>query len=346
MKLEIICTDGSPLGVSSKSIWGDKWFIGTGGAELSLLTMCETWHQLGHQICLYNDPKEPNASLFEQRLKKDFDPNADRDILIIFRTPNTKAIDAKGLKVWWSCDQNTMGKYAEFAPFMDKIVVISPFQPKYFSDFFRIRNTIVIDLPVRLDDYQNKQVSKIPGRMIFTSVPDRGLDQLRNIWEIVHSTIPETSLVLTSDYRLWGVPYPNDGLHRSKWAKFIGSGVSYLGAINRAKLIEEQLKAQLFVYPCVYQELLCIACSEAQVAGAYPVTSEEGALITTNMGITIPGNARDKKSQENMANEVIHLLNNPDILKAEQDNIQELSIMRFDPLNIADQWDKLIFSKG
>ena len=335
MRIEILTTDGSPLGVSSKTIWGDKWNIGVGGAELALLTMCETWHQLGHEVILYNDPHEPNASPFEQRVRKDFETDTDRDVLIVFRTPNVNAIPAKGLKVWWSCDQNTRGNYGEYATFMDKIVVISPFHQGYFKDILHIENTTVIDLPVRLSDYQDKHMEKIPGRMIFTSVPDRGLMEMRKIWATIRSTIPETSLVITSDYRLWGVPYPGDAPHRSGWAGFIGDGVSYLGAISRTRLIEEQLKAQLFVYPCIYDELFCIACAEAEVAGAYPVTTGQGALRTTNMGHII--------TEKSMSETILWLLRNSDILKAEQDKVQELSIKRFSPLSIADQWNKLVF---
>jgi len=335
MRIEILTTDGSPLGVSSKSIWGDQWHIGVGGAELALLTMCETWHQLGHEVILYNDPKEPNASPFEQRRKSEFETDTDRDILIVFRTPNVNAIPAKGLKVWWSCDQGTKGKYGEYAQFMDKIVVISPFHQQYFKDTFHIENTIVIDLSVRLDDYNHSHIEKIPGRMIFTSVPDRGLMGMRSIWKTIHSAVPETSLVITSDYRLWGVPFPGDGPHRSGWASFIGGGVFYLGAVTRARLIDEQLKAQLFVYPCIYDELFCIACAEAQVAGALPITTGQGALRTTNMGHIL--------TEKSIPETLLWLLNNPDILKAEQDKVQKLSIKRFNPLSIASQWDKLVF---
>ena len=98
MKIDVLCTDGSPLGVSYKTIWGDKWQIGVGGAELALLTLCEMWTQAGHIVTLYNDPRELNASPFEQRNTSDFIPNENRDILIVFRSPNQKAIVAKGLK--------------------------------------------------------------------------------------------------------------------------------------------------------------------------------------------------------------------------------------------------------
>ena len=41
MKIEILCRDGSPLGVTEKSINGDDGRLGVGGAELALLTLCK-----------------------------------------------------------------------------------------------------------------------------------------------------------------------------------------------------------------------------------------------------------------------------------------------------------------
>jgi len=178
MKIDVLCTDGSPLGVSYKTIWGDKWQIGVGGAELALLTLCEMWTQAGHIVTLYNDPRELNASPFEQRNTSDFIPNENRDILIVFRSPNQKAIVAKGLKIWLSCDQYTNGNFAKFAPTMDKIVCISKHHAEYFAKQYNIHNTTVIDLPVRVQDYANFNIEKIPNRLIFTSIPERGLNKL------------------------------------------------------------------------------------------------------------------------------------------------------------------------
>jgi len=54
MKIEILCNDGSPLGVTSKTVWGDNFRIGLGGAELALITLCEAWHERGDEVILYN----------------------------------------------------------------------------------------------------------------------------------------------------------------------------------------------------------------------------------------------------------------------------------------------------
>ena len=340
MKIDILCSDGSPLGVTSKTVWGDDWRLGVGGAELALITMCEEWTKAGHTVTLYNSPKEQGVSIFEQRNVLAFEPTDNRDILINFRSPNIKAAVAKGLKVWWSCDQHTVGSFKDFAAYMDKIVCISEFHANYFESTYGIKNTTVIDLPVRIEDFKDRKIEKIKNRIIFTSVPDRGLHHLLPIWADIKKQVPDASLYITSDYRLWGVPEPRNNQHRAGW---IGQeDVMFVGALPREQYINELLKSQLLVYPCEYEELFCISVSEAMIAEAYPITSWTGALSTTNMGLVID-DFPSKNFFENMRYNVVGQLNNPEDLKENQERVKKKALKRFHPDKILEEWNKKVF---
>ena len=102
MRISVLCNDGSPLGVTSHTLWGDNHRIGLGGAEIALITLCEEWTKVGHEVVLYNNPWETNASPFEQRSIDSFRPDEPRDILIIFRSPNHRVGNAVGKRVWFS----------------------------------------------------------------------------------------------------------------------------------------------------------------------------------------------------------------------------------------------------
>ena len=340
--IDILCRDGSPLGVSMSSLWGEDQ-TGVGGSEYALLTLCEEWQKAGHHVRLYNDPRNPQSSPFEQLATGEFHPPDKRDVLINFRSPNEKAIVAYGLKVWLSCDQYTIDSFKDFAPYMDKIVCISPFHQRYFKEQYGIENTLSIDLPVRVHDLDGMEVEKVKNRLIFTSVPDRGLPYLREAWDIVKKEIPDASLVITSDFRLWGLDMPLNEKFRVPW---IGcEDVWFAGAIKRQKLLEEQLKADLFTYPCVYDELFCVSLAEAQVCGAYPITSELGALKTTSLGTLISGDPRDPRSGfvKRFSDAIIEELSNHDVLASKQQNIKEEALERFHPDNILTQWQTEVF---
>ena len=345
MKIHVLCNDGSPLGVTSKTIWGDARRIGVGGAELALLTMCEEWQKRGDEVTLYNSPYASNESIFEQLPVDAFSPLQERDIVIIFRSPNPRISGAKGLKVWWSCDQYTIGSFSEFGKQVDKIVCISEFHRNYFQLNYGIQNSIVIDVPVRLDDYRDIEVNRVPYSLLFSSVPDRGLPLLFPIFAVVKDRLPDVTLTITSDYRLWGTQDAMDARHRMIWRPYYQDGVTYAGAVARQKLLEYQLQADLFVYPCIYDELFCISCAEASCAGAYPITSGKGALSTTNIGTVVSGSDYSSYAfKSTFADTILYCLENRDRLEKARLEIQNETKKRFAPQTILQQWDEKVFA--
>lgn len=342
MKIDVLTNDGSPLAVTEKTIYGEDGRMGVGGAELALLTMCRAWQMYGNTVTLYNNPNIPGASSFEQRAIDVFNPSEDRDILIVFRSPNHRATDAKGMKIWWSCDQQTVGDFKEFAGTVQKIVTISPRHSQFFREYYGISDTIHIDLPVRTWEYK-QEVQKIPKRCIFTSMPDRGVMQLHEIWPRIVAQVPDASLVITSDWRLWVDWASEEQVRHYRLAYSHHPNVTYRAAVNRRELIQIQMEADLHLYPCIYDELFCISVAESQVAGAYPVTSDVGSLATTNMGRIIHGNPTDPRWQDVFVRNAVEFLTDPDKLHKAQEWIQEVARKRFSIENILAQWDEKVF---
>jgi len=343
MKIHTICNDGSPLGVTLKDLWGEgNRGIGLGGSEYALLTMCEEWHKAGHEVVLYNNPMTPNGSPFEQRKVNDFDPNEDRDILITFRSPNPRSISAKGLRVWWSCDQYTVGDFKQFAGYMHKIVGISPFHQQHFQNAYQINNMIVIDIPIRIQDILDAPAQeRVPYRCIFTSVPDRGLKNLWRYWPQIKKRVPEMSLVITSDYRLWGVGELN-GDHKISWMHV--NDVAFLGAVPRKVLLQEQLRADVLSYPNEYDELFCVSVAEAQCCGVYPVTSDVGALATTSMGKIIGGNPKSGTAYgQSFIDGIVSVFHDREKLEKDRMEVMQKARERFNPKKILEQWNTKVF---
>lgn len=337
LKIHILCNDGSPLGVSEASIHGQDGRMGVGGAELAILTLMAGWTDAGHDVTFYNNPQHGHYSKFKHAPLSLFTPQENRDLLIVFRSPNRRAERAKGKKIWFSTDQYTVGSFAEFAKHMDKIVTISPFHADYFEKTYGIKNTATIDLPVRLQDYQ-QPVEKIKHRMIFCSVPDRGLGVLAKAYPAIKRAVPDASLAITSDYRLWGVAEPRNEQHIRR---FLGmDGVRFLGAVPRRELVQEQLSAEVQAYPCTYPELFCYAIAECQVAGALPVTSTRGAISTTNMGIQLEGDPDNPHWVSVFSEGVISALLDKN-LKDRQEEVNTKAVSRFALNRILGEWDKV-----
>lgn len=341
MIIHVLANDGSPLGITHKDIYGESGRIGIGGAELALMTMCEGWAKRGDEVVLFNDPLRPDESPFEQRRIDSFEAGAKRDFLIVFRSPNHRVYRADTCpRIWWSCDQFTVGDFREFAKISHKIVTISPFHSRHFAAAYDIQNTIPIDIPVRSWEYDEK-TEKVSNRLIFTSVPDRGLDVALKTFPRIREAVPDASLVITSDYRLWGQTSPlNDSFIRQAMGL---EGVQFLGGIQRKRLIQEQLKAQIHYYPGTYEELFCIAVAESQVAGVLPITTPIGALDSTNEGVLIMGSAFELVTQNMFVEKTVEYLNNPDLPRIQAD-LRERAMERFSLDRILKEWDRLIFN--
>lgn len=341
--IHVVARDGSPLGVTERTMRGEDGRLGVGGAELAILTLCGAWQYYGNSVTFYNDPKELGASSFRQLPISEFNPKDDRDILIVFRSPNLQAVQgAKGKKIWFSCDSYTIDDFRAFRAMVDKVVCISPHHAKYFKEMYGIVDGIPIDLPVRTWEYRDP-IPKIPKRCIFTSIPDRGVMELHAAWPRIHAQVPEASLVITSDWRLWADWCTEEQIRHFKLSYARHPNVIYRGAVKRSELVQIQMEADLHLYPSVFEEQFCISVAESQVAGTYPITSDTGALPTTNMGMVIHGSAQDPKWQDIFVQHVVELLTDPK-LPQKQEWLREVARKRFSVEKILEKWDNEIFS--
>ena len=338
LSIDLYCNDGSPIGVIPEDIEGR----GVGGAELSMLSWAETMAGRGHQVRIYNEPRvagdHGGVEFMPQRA---FIPGEARDAFVVYRSPNPFVRIAKAaVRVHWSLDQYTVGNFAnDVFPWVDRIVCISPFHVDYHRRNYGATDGKIgyLDLGVRLADYSGPGGEHIAGRCIFCSIPDRGLDILRVLWPQIKERAPYASLVITSDYRLWGAPAPLNHQHRLAWLHL--PDVIFLGKVERARLVQEQLAAEVMTYPCTYEELFCISAAECQVAGALPVTSSCGALPTTNHGGNVlAGNVLDSAWQRQFVEAVVAAMDTSPGKRAEA---QRAARQRFDWNHIAGQWEHL-----
>jgi len=291
---EFFCNDGSPIGIVPGDVFGQR---GVGGAELALLSLTETLAAMGHEVRVYNNPRtEPEDTRVKFMAHAAFNRLPRADVFVLFRAPNVALLRTTATrKLFWSCDQYTTGNYTtEIFPLVDQIVTISPYHTQYHIGRWKADPKKInhIDLGVRLQDYATP-VEKLKGHAIYCSMPARGLTHLAKVWPRIVKQVPEARLSITGDVTLWGARATRLQRWRLKFARL--PGVDFLGKVPRAQLIQLQLQAMVHIFPCVYDELFCISVGECQAAGAVPITTECGALDTTNRwGYKIPGDPSTK----------------------------------------------------
>lgn len=285
--------------------------LGVGGSEAALIQLTRELARMGHVVDVYNDcSKTGNFNGVNWNHLSDFSPDDYCDVFVLFRNahPALHTVFAK-TKIFFSCDQYTNGNWlVDVFPYVDGIIAISEFHKKYMvekkgADPDKIH---VIDLGVSSTDYTSN-VEKIKNRLIFCSVPERGLRYMPEAFNKIRTQVPDATLVVTSDYTLWGAKALNEGF-KNELAGY--SGVTFLGKVPRTELVRLQNEAEVMAYPCNYDENFCISAAECMAAGVVPVTTRQGALPTTvgDCGVIISKVETDDGFVSEFVREVVSLL--------------------------------------
>jgi glycosyltransferase involved in cell wall biosynthesis len=167
---------------------------------------------------------------------------------------------------------------------------LSPFMRDSITAVVRAPGMHVLPPPVALEDYANS--SELRERtLLYCSMPDRGLYYLKDVFPAIRRRVADATLVITSDFTLWGKAPARDAFMRFFDAQ---PGIRYVGHVDRATLLVEQQRARVMAYPCTFEEGFCIAAAECMAAGAVPVTTNNYALRTTvgDSGDLISGRPR------------------------------------------------------
>jgi len=275
----VFFVSGVPYGFLDEDFEGK----GVGGAEASIILLAREFAKNGWRTEIYNHTDKVGVfggvhyhNIFE------YVSTSYCDVFVLFRSwhPIVEVANTK-LKLFWSCDQYTDAQGVwdmKVFPYVDKTIAISEFHKKYLEDTYKTQGVEVIDLGINLVDYK-KKVKKIKSKVIFCSVPMRGLELLSVLTPQIKKRVPKFNLTITSDYRLWGQETARNGEYKGMFNKL--DYVDFLGKVERKELVQHQLESEVMAYPCNYDECFCISVMECMAAGAVPVTSDLGALPTT-----------------------------------------------------------------
>lgn len=225
-------------------------------------------------------------------------------------------------------------------PYVDKVITISSYHENYLKAVYGPTDKhMTIDLGVNVEEYKNQE--KIPGKLIYCSVPRRGLKNLLTFFPEIKKRVPHATLVITSDYRLWG---QESGMNEEFIHAFENiPGVTFLGKIPRAELVAHQKSSEVLAYPCDYEECFCISALECIAAGAVPVTSSIGALPTTvgDAGIVLSNTPGYPEYDIKFVESVVSLLTSKEKIKELRLNGIK-HIKSYEWSAIAERWLELI----
>lgn len=316
---------------------------GIGGAETAITLLTRELANRGHVVKLFNDVPERSTLEWGNGLRVDHYPRRELpehlqcDVFVTFRNPSQYLIQSPaGLKLFWSCDQQTSGNYTtDIFPHVTGTVCISDYHAMYLHQRWGLQaeRTVVIGCPINHADYE-PHADKDPLQFIFCSVPRRGLEYMPTVMREIRAALPDAKLTITSDYRLWGQAHPlNDEF------RLMLRGEDFRGMVSREELIKLQNSAMAYPYPCTYEEAFCIAVAECAAAGAIPITTDIGAVAQTvgASGVIVGPPTAD--FAQRIAKATIELYGKPELMRRAIEDSWRHSVV-----TVASTWEKLFYS--
>ena len=172
---------------------------------------------------------------------------------------------------------------SDYLNYYDKIIFVSNQQKKEYLKYKSIdENKIIIQYNGLSEIFNNnilkKEILEIKElQMIYISNPQRGLDNLIEIYSLLKKKYSNLKLKIYSSLELYDI---EDTDELKEYYKYISKmkDVEYMKSISQLELINELNKTLLFIYPTNMTETFCNSMIEAMSCGCYVIANNIGAL--------------------------------------------------------------------
>lgn len=265
---------------------------GVGGTEALVVVLAETLSGLGIRVSVatHIDAERCDRGVRYQAVAAARPGEA--AVTVLVKQWSHAAADAGPIRIFLATDVHVPDRdgLARCIRWSTGSLALSPFMRDSLGEAIGVGGMGVLSPPIALDDYAAAS-DRRDRVLLYCSVPDRGLYYLKDLFPAIRRRVPDATLVITSDFSLWGRDSAKDAFMRFFENQ---QGVVYLGHVSRSRLVAEQLHARVLAYPCNFPEGFCIAAAECMAAGTVPVTTNAFALTTTvgDAGVLVNGRPR------------------------------------------------------
>jgi GT2 family glycosyltransferase len=303
---------------------------GLGGSETCAGRLAETAAAAGHSVYMYglHDRKEQNGVQLVPW--NEFIPEEEYfDLFITSRNLNCidDRLKAKNILVWvhdvWLLSGQHISDYHRQR--VTKFACLSPWHVNFFSDYHKIDKSQIIIIPngINVELFERPNIDeKVFGKMVYSSSPDRGLDNLLYLMPYIKDHVPDLHIDIYYGFFNWesAVKHRNNPWEVEKMEQLkelIEKSKDFAtlkGRISQTELAKEWHKAYLWGYLTDFKETFCITAKEAQLSATPMLTSNEGALQTTvgEYGIRVEGHPYSRESRQKFVDEAVKLFKDKD----------------------------------
>ena len=290
--------------------WGPWTNKVVGGSELAMIELAPRLAKLGLDVHVWALGLAPTAAPGEGSSwsasdgetwheLEDFDPAEPRAAVVVWRdTRRIAGCQGFGYPVWLWAHDIPEAYGAEGLHLADKVFALSEHHALRFASLGVDSAKIVRSanglnaLEVAAAQFMNSEsgIIRDSHRAVYCSAANRGLLLLLEMWPAVRDAVPDATLEVCYGLELFeraDTPPRLRGLAagvRAKCKELADEGVTLREAVPHGELLRLLGSAGVWAYPCIFEEIFCIAAIEAQAMGAWPVTTDSAALAETVRG--------------------------------------------------------------
>jgi len=270
---------------------------GIGGAETCAGRLAQIAAENGHVVTLYGAHELKEQDGVQLMPWDSFRPEEEYfDLFIASRTVNCidQRLKAKKVLVWthdiWLMSGKEVSAYHRDR--VDKFICLSPWHVDFFSDHHQMPKDKIITIPngVNVELFDTPDLGKKKfGKLIYSSSPDRGLDNLIYLMIFAKDQVPELHLDVYYGFHNYesAVRQRNnvDEVRRLDELKGViekhSDFVNMYGRISQPDLAKRWSEAYAWIQPTNFTETFCLTAKEAQTSATPIVCSNVAALQTT-----------------------------------------------------------------
>jgi tetratricopeptide (TPR) repeat protein len=212
-------------------------------------------------------------------------------------------------------DLGPTGTVIPFHPKLKKILCLTKWHEEYFLQTFPAFRGRTDAFYYGIDSSRFKPTLKVRHSFIYSSFPNRGLLPLLQMWPAIKNALPDATLHVYSDIEgKWVNQVAKQQMDEIRRLLANGlNGVTVHGWVSKPELADAWSKADVWLYPCIFQETFCLTALEAAATRTLAIAPPLAALQETvgNRGILLEGNPMEKDWQDRALRELIQVLQNP-----------------------------------
>lgn len=273
---------------------------GIGGTEIALRTLAEHMTNFGYKVCISGNVQDLgivngvewiSTENLHQKYFDQFDIIVSASyihFMVEFENYSAKKIfwaHNTHHHPWWRGEELPNADYLTTQ--VDLTVCLTHWHADVWSKKYGVDRSkiVVIGNGISTESFYGNP-NKTKGKFIWSSAPERGLEDLLNNWPKIKEVLTESTLdIYFPDYAKSQIEYLLPTIESLK-------GVTVIGTVDQETLHNAMLKADYWCYMTDYEETYCITALEMQYANVLPIVTCKAALQETIYGgIIVPNNS-------------------------------------------------------